>query len=222
VILHRNQRDRFSKVWPAWAGETAILLGGGPSLTLEQVETVRQACQAARCRVITINDSYLLAPWADVLYAADPRWWGWHKDRQELAAFEGERCSIQCDGEMVAEPVHVLRNRDYPNHGSGLSLDPGALVTGRNGGFQALNLAILAGARTVILLGFDGRPSAAGRTHWHGGHKTPTPAAAYEEYRRAFSAGENAICAGGVRVLNCSPGSAIDSFAKVNLGEVLA
>jgi hypothetical protein len=103
----------------------------------------------------------------------------------------------------------------------GLSTDSRALVTGRNSGFQALNLAVLAGARRILLLGFDGKPAADGKAHWFGDHSRPTPVAAYPLYRQAMSAAENALAAAGVEVVNCSPGSAIDSFHKAALQEVL-
>lgn len=237
-ILRRSSNwpfDRFSTVSPDWAGKTAILFGGGPSLTLEQVETACQACQNGRCKAIAVNDAYLVAPWANVLYAADSTWWAWHSAgvakpalnltaeqvRARFEAFPGERCSIQCSGANVDDArIHLLRNRNYPNHGTGLSLNPTELVTGRNGGWQALNLAVLAGAKKIILLGIDGRPAADGRTHWSGGHPRPTPEAAYAEYRRAWADGEKAIKAAGVRVINASPSSAV-GFEKMALEDAL-
>ena len=178
---------------------------------------------AGKVRGVAIDDAYRLAPWADVLYFADARWANWQQDRPEFRAFSGLRCSIENSAPGIEDDaVHILRNRDFPNHGLGLSLDPRALVTGRNSGFQALNLAILAGAKTVILLGFDGRPNSEGKTHFHAGHPKPTPTAVYEEYRRSFSAAESAIEAAAVKVLNCSPGTFIDSFSKVALEDALA
>lgn len=243
-ILRRSKDwplDRFSTVTPGWAGKTAVLIGGGPSLTLEQVALVHRAREADRVRVVAVNDAYLWAKFADVLYVADSSWWIDHargtpkpmlkltagQVRERFEAFQGERCSIQSSGANIEDAaVHMLRNahRDSngsPIHGHGLSLDPGALVTGRNSGWQALNLAILAGAKTVILLGIDGQPAPDGRTHWSGGHPEPTPQAAYEEYRRAWSAGEAAIKAAGVRVINASPGSAI-GFEKMAIEDALA
>ena len=104
----------------------------------------------------------------------------------------------------------------------GISTDPGMICNGRNSGYQALNLAILAGARTVILLGFDARePTADRKSHWFGDHPRVEPVAVFAEYRKAFSAAEGAIRAAGVRVVNCSPGSAIDSFPKMDLVDAL-
>ena len=218
--LHRLPDSRFSEVSRAWEGGICVLLGGGPSLTLQQVAKVRVA-HHARC--IAINNCYLLAPWADICYFADSAWWRVHSVGQEFRDFAGQKCSIQDSMTKIDDDsVHILKNRDFPHHGSGLSLDPQAIVTGRNSAYQAMNLAVLAGAKTIILLGIDGRPAKDGRSHWHSGHARPTPVAAYEEYRRAFSAGENEIKAAGVRVINCSPGSAVDSFEKMELPQALA
>lgn len=237
MILRRLPGSRFSTIGRAWAGATAILLGGGASLSPDQFACVKAARDTDAVRVIAINDSYLCAPWADVLYAADSHWWKWHTEgvakpaigltalqvRVRFETFHGERCSIWNTGQNIVDTdVHLLRNFHGDTNGHGLSDDPEKLVTGWHGGYQALNLAILAGARTVILLGFDGRPAADGHAHWHGGHPRPTPQAAYEHYRRAFSAGEAAIEAAGVKVINCSQGSAIDSFPKMGLEEALA
>jgi hypothetical protein len=236
MILRRIDGSRFSEVAPIWGGMTAVILGGGPSLTPEQVALVRRAREVDTVRVIAVNDTYLLAPWADVQYAADAHWHRWHSQgierhvpgirtpflnaaqvAERWADFAGQKCSVD-SGDAIADPaVHLLKIAGQ----MGLSLDQRALMTGRNSGFQALNLAVLAGAKLVILLGFDGKPSDAGRGHWFGEHPYPTPVAAYPLYRQAMSAAENALIAAGVTVLNCSPGSAIDNFPKMKLEEVL-
>jgi hypothetical protein len=232
VILRRVDGDIFSVVLPAWVGESVVLLGAGPSLTLEQIAMVQDAHTQGRCRCIAVNDTYLVAPWADVQYAADVEWHRWHTEgiakpvlgltaqdvRERWASFAGEKCTVQYMGsERPGPAVHMLKIAGL----TGLSADTGALVTGKNSGFQALNLAVLAGANRIILIGFDGAPNAQGKDHFHGGHPRPTPAAAYPHYRQAMSAAENALAELGVEVVNCSPGSAIDSFTKANLEDVL-
>ncbi len=234
--------DRFSTVAREWEGLPVILIGGGPSLTAEQIETTRRARETDRVRVIAINDAYLGAEWSDILYAADSSWWNDHlrgipkpmlklsaaQVRERIEAFPGDRCSIQNSGTDVADArVHLLRNKNVdPNgrgiHGTGLSLDPGALVTGSHSGWQALNVAVLAGSRDIILIGFDGQVAKDGRTHWSGGHPVATPEAAYGLYRKTFSEGEADLKAAGVRVLNASPGTAIDTFEKVDIRAALA
>ena len=236
MILRRIEGSRFSEILPGWAGETVVIIGGGPSLTGKQVETARQARQEGRCRVVAVNDSYLWAGWADLLYAADSHWWRDHSAgvaktaigltaeqvRERFHAFAGARCSIQNSGANVTdERVHIVQNLTFPKHGNALSTDPRFLATGRNSAYQSLNLAILAGALTVILLGVDGRPAKDGRTHWSGGHPRPTPELAYGEYRRAWSEAAPAIRAAGVSVINASPGSAVECFSMMPLEDAL-
>lgn len=232
-ILHKLVSGYFSEVWPAWRGDTVVIIGGGPSVTKEDVELVRVARRDKHVRCIAVNDAYLLAPWADVQYAADARWHKWHTQgiarldmtagqvRDAWRSFMGQKCSIEADDQEVFayEDVYVLRNRDHPNQGWGLSTDPRALATGRNSGFQALNLATLAGASRVLLLGFDGKPG--DQAHWFGEHPAPTPVSAYELYREAMSRAELDLSRLGVEVINCSMRSAIDSFPKKPLSEVL-
>lgn len=228
MILRRLPDSRFSEVLPGWIGETAVVIGCGPSLTMEQVSIARDV----GCKSIAVNDAYLWAPWALVHYAADSHWHDWHTKglakptlgftaedvRARWAGFAGQKCSIQNSGaNVVDEAVHILRNKTHPNHGVGLSTDPQELVTGRNSGFQSLNLAILAGSKRVLLLGFDGGPG-----HFHGGHPRQTPSAVFPMYRQAMSAAEHAINELGVTVINCSPKSDIDSWPKMPIEDALA
>lgn len=236
MILERLA-DGFSRINPAWRGATVVIFGGGSSLTLGQVGQCRQQHEAGRIRAIGVNDAFLIAPWVDLTYAADSHWWLWTEKGTEkpeigLTAVEvrdrykffcGEKLSIQNSGSNITDPaVHRVRNKFHPNPGDGLSLDPCRIASARNSGFQALNVAILAGAARIILLGYDGKLGADGRSHWFGEHPVPTPIACYEAFRKGFSAGEDAIRATGVEVLNCSPGSAYDNFPKVELDAALA
>lgn len=240
MILERIAETGFSRVLPRWSGQTAVLIAGGPSVTAEQVRRVEIAHKEERVKCVVVNDAYLLAPWADVLYAADSRWWEWHakgiaKPKLNLTAqqvkekfdrFAGERCSIQYSGSNVKdERVHILKNMTHPlpNHSLGISLNPERLVTGRNSGFQAINLIVLTGATKVVLLGIDGKLGEQDVSHFHGGHPAQTPwSLFFEQMRKTFAAAEQALKDAGVEVLNCSPGTAIDHFPKLPLEQVLA
>lgn len=235
MILRRIEGGRFSEVLPLWNGDTAIIIGGGPSLTLDQVDIAQRANESG-VRCIAVNAAYLVAPWADVLFFADSHFWRWQVEgaayptlgmsasdvRNRFSEFSGQKCTIQNSGANVTDDeVHMLRNKTHPDHGYGLSANPRELVTGRNSGFQSLNLAVLAGVKRAILLGFDGAPQQ-GRTHFHGGHPRPTPDGAYPCYRKAMEAAKTALQKAGVEVLNASPGSAIASFPACSLEEALA
>jgi len=173
-----------------------------------------------------------------VCYFADSEWWRWQTEgrpkvrlgldavqvRERFENFLGQKCSIMFSGMNIGDDaVHIMQNMHGEQHGVGLSLDRTKLVTGRNSGFQAINLAILAGASTILLLGFDGKRNAAGDVHFFGDHPRLTPVDPFfEAMRRAFSGAEKAIEEAGVRVINYTPGSAINSFSKMTLEDALS
>ncbi len=221
-ILQRIEGSRMSYVVRRWKNESVAIFGCGPSLTQDQVD------EAAHLRCIAVNDAFLLAPWADVHYAADAKWHTWMRmgiDKPSLGltaayvarcwqAFAGQKCSIDSSRNGVADDVHLLGNRDIDVHGYGLSADSRYIATGRNSGAQALNIAVLAGAKEIRLYGFDGQPAADGTTHFHGGHPKASNHKAWAYIRESFVAMRKPLQELGVKVWNCSPGSAIDAFPR--------
>jgi hypothetical protein len=197
-----------------WPGETVAIFGGGPSITQEQVN----ACRGLHS--IAVNDAYLLAPWAEILYFADERWWRWHKDLENFRAFQGLKVSIEQGKFTVESPdVRILKNLSDGERNV-LSEDPTGIATGRASGYQAINIAYLAGAKRIILLGFDCKFDG-DRTNWHQNHKVKTPRAWLHEMPRYFTKLADALEARGVDVVNCSPGTALNCFRKAELAEVL-
>lgn len=206
--------DRFAVVGRSWEGATVALIGGGPSLTLQQVELVR----AARLPCITMNNSYLIAPFADIHYFADYHWWTWHRDREEFKNFGGQKCTIEGTGMLVSDAsVFMLHNYGREQ----LSDTPNGLHTGLNSGFQTLNIAYLAGAKRVLLLGYDMKFQGK-KTHWHEGHPQKTPENNYSMYARRFNSAVPQLKRAGVEVINCSPDSALSAFPRGNLESVLS
>jgi hypothetical protein len=69
----------------------AICIASGPSLTGDDLALCKQSGRT----VYAVNDVYKVAPWADVLYAADTDWWDYH---QGVPDFQGERwgCDPRC------------------------------------------------------------------------------------------------------------------------------
>lgn len=190
--------------------QTYVLIGGGPSLTPEDVDAVR-----GRARVIAINDAYRLAPWADVLYAADRKWIDWHDG---VPSFTGPKFSIEGGSTPATTRPGwtVLRNTGFV----GLELDPTGLRAGFNSGYQALNLAVHLGARRILLLGYDMAPAVDGRSHWFGDHpdKMPSP---YDQMRAAFATLVEPLAELGVEVINCSRQTALLTFPCYPLDTML-
>ena len=191
----------------AWPGATVVCLGGGPSLTQEDVDRCR-----GRARVIAINDAYKLAPWADVLYACDGAWWTWH---QGASSFQG----LKVAGEASAgrwPGVRLLTIKGL----HGLEHDSSKLCGGNLSGYQAINLAVHFGAAKILLLGYDMQLTN-GRTHWFGDHpnRVTTP---YRDFIDAFDSLVEPLATLGVEIVNCTTRTALTCFPCRPLDEVLS
>jgi hypothetical protein len=167
-----------------------------------------------RARVIAINSSYKLAPWADVLYAADAKWWDWEHG---APAFHGPKYSIAASDPVTWPDVQVLQNTGP----LGLELEPTGLRTGFNSGYQAIGLAVHLGAARILLLGYDLSPAPDGRTHWHGDHpdRQPSPYGAMIE---AFPSLVEPLAALNIEVVNCSRRTALGVFPRAPLEDEIA
>jgi hypothetical protein len=208
----------LSQVNRAWEGQTVVCIASGPSLTPLQLEACRVAQSGGRAKVIVCNDNYLVAPWADVLYFADAKWLRWHQDKPAFKAFAGQKCTLAASAiDFDAWPeLHVL-----PHDGAdGLSWNPAFLRTGNNSGHQILNIAALSGASLIPLLGYDGRPGKDGRTH-HFGEHPDSSGPPYQKMRSALRTVDQEAKARGIRIVNCSPGSAIETFEKGTIESLL-
>ena len=169
-------------------------------------------------RVIAINDSYQLAPHADVLYSSDFPWWRRSRIQVQHSWF-GQYIVLMNDGAWVGEGVRSLRQG--PDRG--LSHDPKTLCNGKNSGYAAINLAYLFGAARIYLLGYDMRVTN-NRIHWHGNdHASPV------EYQRRcdklwlplFDTLVGPLKTAGVEVRNVNPESALHCWPKIALRDAV-
>lgn len=171
--------------------KTAVLLATGESMSQAVADQVR-----GRCIAIAINDSFRLAPWADALAAQDAAWWTQHPEAMQFAGRRFSANEIQGVERVVS---------------------PGQLATSSSSGVLGLEVAVLLGATRVLLCGFDMRGS-----HWFGEHLAPLKNTAPERFGifkgRMRDWGR---AHGGVEVLNCTPGSALECFPRQTLEEAL-
>lgn len=190
-------------------------LATGPSLTQADCDLLR-----GKVRVIAINDAHRLAPWADVLYSSDRRWWPYHK---AVPAFTGQKFGIG-SGLQKRNPfpglpeIRVLQNTGY----SGIEVEPTGLRTGRNSGYAAVNLAVHFGAARILLLGYN-------MSHHHGAHffgdhpaVLRQNAGLYPGFRRSFDSMVEPLKTLGVEVINCTPNTSLHVFPERKLRDVLA
>lgn len=169
--------------------------------------------------IIAINDTWRMVS-ADHLYAADAHWWCYHLADLNCG-FTGKRWSCETRGNTN------WSNRDAEACGvtlldaligaEGLSRDPGAVVTGGNSGYQAINLALHLGATRIILLGFDMQWTG-GKSHWFGDHPQGLNNADPSRYIPAFRTIKPEEY--GLEIINCSRSTALDAFPVRDLREV--
>jgi hypothetical protein len=197
-------------VTPEWTGEVAYLLGCGPSLNCEDVNRLHGR------RVIAINDSYLLAPWAEVLYWCDEKWWLQHRERV-ANTFRGR---IIATLENQIEGVRALRNAGQ----LGLETDPGAIRNGSNSGYQAINLAVHLGVKRIVLLGYDMQVKG-DRLHWQPRADMQNAVGFQRTLQTTmlpkFDSLKEPLRKAGVEVVNCTVGSALKVWPYRPLGQVL-
>jgi len=204
----------------AWEGATVVILASGESLTAEQVEMVRLWQTDPFCRVIAINTTFRLAPWADLLYACDGKWWDCVDPNTKIkyaeeAAQHFSKDAMWTQDKRAAEVygLRYVKSERKP----GLSRVKGVIHQGANSGFQAINLAFLAGARRFILLGFDCKGN-----HWHGSHPSPiNTGMPHSTWKKEFITLAADLEKEGVEVVNCSPGTALRAFKTGKLDEEL-
>lgn len=183
----------------------AICIASGPSLVPEDVDYCR-----GKGRVYVVNDCHKLAPWADVLYACDKAWWEYYNGVPE---FKGEKWTLNFEAAKMYGLKHIgLCGDDWSDN-------PEAIATGRNSGFQALNLAVNQGASRVILLGYD--MGFKDKRHWFGDHPNHgnlNRDSNYKEWIKCFNRAAPRI---PVEVINCSRESALTCFPRSDLRDVI-
>lgn len=185
-----------------------IVAAPGPSLTPEIAE------QCSGHNTIAVNDAYRLLPRARCLYGADQEWW---KERNGVPEFEGERWTVRAKGVDNEDAIRRYGlSAVQGSRGEGFNFLPGRVHLGRNGGFQAVNLALCFGGNPVIMTGFDMTG-----THFFGEHKSPLRQKTYyrgwiDMFNRAAK-----ILPPDIRIINATPNSALKCFPIMTLEEAL-
>lgn len=184
--------------WPDWQGETAVIAASGPSQSREDLEHVR-----GKARLIVVNRTWELAPWADVLYSGDPRFW---RD-YDTAGFEG----LKVAGAKT-DTVHTV-----PDDFGGVFDDVLAWLPKcarlHLSGSQAIVYAACWGARRIVLTGFDMLGG-----HWHGEHNS-APRSSYAENAEGLEMLAAELV--GVEIVNCSRQTAVRRIPRARLEDVI-
>jgi len=195
----------------AWEGETAVCLASGPSLCADDAEYCR-----GRARVIAVKDAVQLAPWADVLYGTGhdtSRWWDVHGPT--LKAFAGARYTLDHTAAKWALVLAMTGDR-------GLETEPYGLRHGHHSGYAAVNLAVLYGARRIVLVGYDTGHSPHGDKYFFGNRPDRQVSSPFGRFMEAFESIVQPLADLGIEVINASRVSALEMFPRMTLQEALA
>lgn len=186
--------------WPDWRGQTVVIAASGPSQRAEDLELAR-----GRAKVIAVNRTWMLCPWADVLYSGDPRFW---RD-YDTSKFRGLKV-VGCrqNGEDSV-PEKLGETEDVK------AWLPTGDVWLHTSGTQAVIYAARWGASRVLLTGFD---MAGG--HWHEDHNQHLDVD-WPKHIAGLAGVAAGLGAMGCEVLNCSRSPAVNFCPASDLGEAL-
>lgn len=168
--------------------------------------------------VVGTNIAFMLGSWVSVFYFCDRTFFRVH--REKILAFPNLKvtCVSSLDRNLLPETLNIKRlKRDYR---PGLSFKPDTICWNHNSGAAAINFAILAGAKRILLLGFDMNPQD-GRTHWHNAYSSNTLRASFNRFLSKYPALAADAKKNKIEILNISPNSALDCFPKMELKDVL-
>lgn len=199
----------------------AILFGGGESVNRIPAGHWSRMIDLRHSGVVTVfvaNSTiktlraHGLEP--DVLVFTD---YNWFKDNERLVRdFQGEVVTFSRRAKVEMPELRRVRTV------GGARLAPGVpmIRDGRSTGHRMMSLAIAAGARQIILLGYDMRIDPhTGRSHCHDDYQhTESGKSLAQEFVPSFFGWYRDCVAIGVSVINCTEGSALNEFPRMALG----
>ena len=200
------------EVPPIWMGSTVFVIGGGPSvigadlcLTWEQRERLFSS------HVIGVNNAGFLDDRIDVLFFGDAKWFNWNEER-----LNNHNSIIVTNNPRYEEHrriKYLVRRNGIDARFKHADVLPWA---GSSGG-SAILLAILFGAKRIVLVGYDMR-RVNDQKNFHREHQEGNPS--HDPYRR-FISRLNGIKRTAQRydiiIVNATPNSALPYFDIVNL-----
>jgi hypothetical protein len=195
---------------------TVFLLGGGPTLTasLAELEVHLDDKEVRKWRVFAINESMYCAPFADLLFFRDTDWY--LANKTAVGAWTAPVVTTAAS-QWYSSNVQVIKMK----HCEDFLFGGDTIKYGRSAGHIALSLAINLGAKKCVLLGYDCR-LVDGKSNFHD-KSSNSIAITYSEYfLPAWVGWGDAVERAGVEVVNATPDSAILSFVRRPLSEVLA
>ena len=226
-----------------WEDDDVWIIGGGPSVAKqfgipdEVVDSVIKGTSPASVyspymsylhdrHVIGINVAYLLGDWIDMVFFGDIGFF--LKHQHGLAKFPNLKVSCHPQMAKYSWVKHTPRDGNHPK---GISDNPQMASWNGNSGAAAISIAANAGAKRIMLLGFDMKLDENKMQHWHDyygkveSRKTRDPRKPthlpFDRHLRGFEQIAKDAKRRGIEILNVNPDSAINEFPKYTLKELL-
>lgn len=229
------------KIPRMWEGGDVWIIGGGPSIPRQfgvPEKVIKQVIDGISPpsvyssymrdihgkHVIGINMAYRLGDWIDLIVFGDTGFY--LRERNDLAKFPGIKVSCSSNAKQDSWIKYVARDS---THVKGISPNPSLVSWNGNTGAVAINLAAHAGAKRIILLGFDMNLDSSSKfQHWHNlynkgpvqddrrARKLP-----FDRHMRSFPAIAEDARKMHIEILNASPSSSIDCFPKVTVKQLI-
>ena len=213
-MLKRPDPSCWWKVTREWEGETAFVVGGGPSVLTQNLELLRGR------RVVAINSSFERVPFADILLFGDLRWWIGNRGR--LGEFGGRivTCRLSpCELKAPGGQAVLSLERQRP---PGLATLPTRVVFHRTSSSSAINLAAHLGCADIVTLGLDGQFGKDGRrNHYDKPYARRHLPNTWRDQCAELATLIAPLKSLGIRVRNASPGSALPFWPIVKLEDCL-
>lgn len=188
-----------------WVGETVVIVASGPSVAEFKFSRIKGL------KAIAVKDGYLKVPNAEVLMIGDHRY---ARRNPDLSAYKGPLI-LYTDPEPLPEELHDERIQFIPKvAGRGLSTNPAELRGTFTTTALAINLAVLRGAKRILLVGVDAQTGEGGK-RWFGRDTVEHWPKRYQRQRWGYTRLSDALKHAGVTVLNLNPNSAVDTFPRV-------
>lgn len=184
-----------------WQGERCFILGGGASLTAEIAESVR-----GHGKVMVINSTARLAPWADALYFHDYPWFRDH--RPIVDNFAGKVFTS-------SRRAYSFKTRSHKFWAQPPTIQSKPLSSGH----YATDVVLALGCKVIVLLGMDCR-NIEGRSHNHNDYEDPK-GLTHPIFLPMWDEYPARAAAWGATIINATPGSAIAVFPQISLDRVI-
>lgn len=207
--------DRANKRWN-WENCTAVIVAGGPSLRYSDI--LEAQCRLNAPKIIAVNESWKTCN-SDIVYGADPDWWVDRGPVNDNALECWTQDKNWKPGLAASMGIKQIRSVS----GANISTDPEYIYQGANSAFQAMNLAILFGAKRIVFTGLDLSAAPDGRKHWHEypekfDRRTPN---GWNIFKASFEAAAPVLHDMGVEVINASRRTVLECFPRMTMEEAL-